>query len=369
MSNTPTELRIRAARRRILARNPFFGTLALFADWRIDETVTTAATDGRSIWLAPSYAATLSDSRLAAVLVHELLHCALEHPKRRGRREPFLWNVAADIVVNGMIVSEGNLELPDGTIVDRELAKLSTEEVFEQIRRRDPAGFALGLTDVLPAPTQIVTDHATHWANAREQAMAAARRRDHSWGTHAGGELREITRLSRPELPWHELLWRFLATALADYQGFDRRFVGRGLYLEVLEPQRLRLAVAVDTSGSVNSEALGLFMSELDGVLGAYPDIEGELFFADAKVYGPFPLTREALDRHPVGGGGTSFEPFFRHARMSEPEPDLCIYFTDGDGSFPSEPPRVPTLWVVPPGGKASPEFPFGDLARLGGDD
>jgi len=362
------ELRMRAARRRVLARHPFFGTLALFADWRIDESVETAATDGRSIWLAPGYAATLSDPQLSAVLVHELLHCALEHPQRRGLREPFLWNVAADIVVNGMIAAEGGLELPEGTIRESALERLSTEEIYEQIRRGDTGRFALGLADLLAAPDDIVAGGASPWANAREQAMAAARRRNPGWGTRAGGELREISRLSAPELPWHELLWRFLASAQADYQGFDRRFVGRGLYLEVLEPQGLRLAVAVDTSGSVDSEALGLFMSELDGVLGAYPDIDGELFFADAQVYGPFPLTREALGRHPVGGGGTSFEPFFRYVCMSEPVPDLCIYFTDGDGSFPSEPPRVPTLWVVPPGGKASPGFPFGDVARLGGD-
>lgn len=357
---------MRVVRRQVLARHPFFGTLALFADWRLDDAVGTAATDGRSIWLAPSFAATLTDAQLAAVLMHELLHCALEHVSRRGLRDPLLWNVAADIVVNGIIAIEGGLELPAGTIRDEELERLSTEEVYEQIRQGDGPSFMLALVDLLDRPEGTAAEESRFWANAREQAMAAARRRRPDWGTHRGGDLREITQLSAPKLPWDALLWRFLASAQADYRGFDRRFVGRRLYLDALEPQRLRVAVAVDTSGSIDDEALGKFMSELEGVLGAYPDLTGELFFADSKVHGPFSLTRETLRQRPIGGGGTSFAPFFQRVLNSEPEPDLAIYFTDGHGEFPLMPPRTPTLWVVTPGGEPTPSFPFGVVARLG---
>ncbi|MFN9979518.1 MAG: DUF2201 family putative metallopeptidase, partial [bacterium] len=37
------------------------------------------------------------------MLVHELLHAALLHSSRNGGRDPELWNVAADIVINGII--------------------------------------------------------------------------------------------------------------------------------------------------------------------------------------------------------------------------------------------------------------------------
>jgi len=43
----------------------------------------------------------------------------------------------------------------------------------------------------------------------------------------------------------------------------------------------------------------------------------------------------------------------------------LCIYFTDGYGSFPQKPPESPVLWVVMPGGLESTGFPFGDVARM----
>lgn len=366
MISAAVEARVRAVRRRVLARHPFFGTLALFADWRVDDVVETAATDGRTIWVAPSFAVTLGDAQLAGVLIHELLHCALEHPRRRGSRDPFLWNVAADIVVNGMIAAEDKLALPEGAIRDEPLERLSTEEVYEQIRHGDHSRFTLSLVDLLDPPEDVAIAGLTPWSNAREQAMAAARRRNHAWGTHAGDELREMARLSSPDLAWDAILWRFMASGQADFQGFDRRFVGQGLYLDALEPQRLRLAVAVDTSGSINDDALNRFGSELQGVLGAYPLIEGEMYFADAEVHGPFPLTDEALHRHPIGGGGTSFVPFFRHIFDGEIQPDLCIYFTDGYGSFPSSLPVPPTLWVVSPGGAPTSFFPFGEVARLG---
>jgi predicted metal-dependent peptidase len=43
----------------------------------------------------------------------------------------------------------------------------------------------------------------------------------------------------------------------------------------------------------------------------------------------------------------------------------LCIYFTDGYGSFPRVQPESLVLWVVMPGGLESTGFPFGDVARM----
>lgn len=43
----------------------------------------------------------------------------------------------------------------------------------------------------------------------------------------------------------------------------------------------------------------------------------------------------------------------------------MCIYFTDGYGSFPKTPPETPVLWVVVPGGLESIRFPFGEVARM----
>ena len=37
------------------------------------------------------------------VILHEVLHAALQHTQRLKKRDLYTWNIAADIVVNGMI--------------------------------------------------------------------------------------------------------------------------------------------------------------------------------------------------------------------------------------------------------------------------
>jgi hypothetical protein len=43
----------------------------------------------------------------------------------------------------------------------------------------------------------------------------------------------------------------------------------------------------------------------------------------------------------------------------------VCIYLTDGYGSFPDRLPELPVLWVVTPGGLDLSQFPFGEAVCL----
>jgi|GEM_PF-4124117 len=126
-----------------------------------------------------------------------------------------------------------------------------------------------------------------------------------------------------------------------DYSAFDCRFIGEGLYLEELEGELLKVAVCVDTSGSVNQEQLGSFLGEVIEILRAYPHIEAKLFFADASLYGPHELDSTSVveDLEPMGGGGTFFLPFYKWLDAHPFDPDLAIYLTDGFDHFPAEPP------------------------------
>lgn len=104
------------------------------------------------------------------------------------------------------------------------------------------------------------------------------------------------------------------------------------------------------------------------GILVAYPHLDGQLWYADAALYGPYPLSTDTPLSQPQGGGGTSFLPFFAALAQESATPSsapLAVYLTDGYGDFPAQPPDGPVLWVVAPGGLASEEFPFGEVARL----
>lgn len=125
--------------------------------------------------------------------------------------------------------------------------------------------------------------------------------------------------------------------------------------------------VAVDTSGSVGEQELKLFLSEVKGILGAYPHLKCSLYYTDAEAYGPYSLTSDSVIPQPVGGGGTSFVPFFEKVESTRDldTQGVCVYLTDGYGDFPLDIPSLPVLWVVTLGGLALEQFPFGEAVRL----
>ncbi len=186
-------------------------------------------------------------------------------------------------------------------------------------------------------------------------------------GNLPSGLERLVSGVAAPQLDWKSALWRYLVRTPSDFQGFDRRFIGRGLYLEGLEGLSTRVYACIDTSGSVGERELSIFMAELRGILGAYPLLECRLYYADAELYGPYTLSDGEPLPAPKGGGGTDFGPFFEavDADLSPLEEAVCVYLTDGFGSFPDGVPERPTLWVVPAGGLRSSEFPFGEVVTL----
>ena len=109
--------RLQGALLRIRGDHPFFGTLALFADLRMTDDVATAGTDGKVVWFNPGFVERQDAPRLCGLVVHELLHAALQHGLRRRERDPLLWNIAADIVVNGMVRKDTSYLLPEGCIL------------------------------------------------------------------------------------------------------------------------------------------------------------------------------------------------------------------------------------------------------------
>jgi predicted metal-dependent peptidase len=364
---------------RLRVKQPFFGALALFARYEVSQRVPTAATDGRTIFVNPDFWNPLTSAEQDGLLLHELLHAALGHCWRCGVRDQRVWNIAADIVINGMICEDPQAALPKGGMRDLRLEKFGVEEVYELLQRDFAKLPPLTLADLMMSPpgqdnssdnntsldTMRRTALAGHWQHALEQAAAIAR----SQGGDAPGALkRELEALNPARLDWRAVLWRYLVRTPSDFSGWDRRHLSRGLYLEQLEGESVRVWVCVDTSGSVRGEQLASFLSEVQGVLRAYPHVVCDLYFADAKLHGPTRLTASGELPAPVGGGGTDFCPFFTELESvatKDASEGVAIYLTDGHGRFPAKPPRLPVLWVVVPGGLPLEKFPFGETVRM----
>lgn len=343
---------------------PFFAALSLFARFLPRDDIPTAATDGHDVFYNPAFLAGLPNAELDAVLLHEVLHAALLHGVRRGARDPRRWGIATDIVVNGIVAAQPGMKVPDIGVRVPELEHLDAEEIYDLLARRGMPGCSICLCDPPDRTPRALAAIEAHWQTAMRQAEAVARATGR--GALPAGIERMLRGLS-PQIDWRARLWRFLVRTPTDFGDFDRRFVHRGLYLESLAGESLRAFIAVDTSGSIDAQLLAVFAAEVRGVLGAYPHIRAELYYADADVYGPFELDMNTPLPPPVGGGGTRFEPFFERVEDTSAGgvESVLLYLTDGHGSFPQAPPSAPVLWIVPPGGARDEAFPFGSVVRL----
>lgn len=353
-------------------RSPFFATLALFARIIPTQNELTAATDGRDIFINPDFWRSLTPAERLGLLAHEVLHAALLHVPRRGKRHPLIWNLAADIVVNGIILAQEGFALPKGHVRNEKLEHLSVEEIYHQLRTQPDIRKLLRLVfpDLLSqAGEKLSPDEYAeieqYWTQALQQAQTLTD--SLGQGTMPAGLQREITHLSPSQLDWRAYLWRFLVQTPTDFQGFDRRFIGQGLYLDALAGEKLRVFVSVDTSGSVGGQTMAQFLGEVQAILSAYPHLEATLYYADAACYGPYELTPASEIPTPRGGGGTNFHPFFQAIEtiLDDPTNGVCVYLTDGYGTFPPQPPSLPVLWVLSPGGLDIKNVPFGEAVRL----
>ncbi|QPN59712.1 hypothetical protein H8F24_17440 [Synechococcus sp. CBW1002] len=406
---------VSATRLRLRMHSPFFAALAMFAEVRFSESVALAATDGRTLWFHPQAYAALPANQRDGLFLHELLHAALLHPLRRGMRDHEQFNIAADLVVNGMIAAEGSLQLPEGAIRDVRLEHHSVEEIYELLQKRQKRKRPqLPLADLLAAPMTTSepaggspthrrqrgrsrpahsgqdksADHhkqgressaeqqsgrdpadrqelEAHWKQAIQQAQVLLR--SQGKGDLPAALQRHLDEIADPQLDWRSQLWRYLVHTPNDYAGFDRRFIHQGLYLDHLEGESVEVFCCIDTSGSVGQEELSLFLGELRGILSAYPMLRCWLWYADASCYGPYELMEDSELPAPEGGGGTDFRPFFKQVQKtwSREKRAVCVYLTDGFGDFPKQEPELPTLWVVVPGGLENDEFPWGEVVRI----
>ncbi|MBA2666726.1 MAG: hypothetical protein H0U69_06810 [Trueperaceae bacterium] len=393
--------RVERFKLRLTRRWPFYGTLALHARYRLGSDGSSFVhTDGRDVWIAPSALMGLADDELDYVLLHVVLHCALRHVSRRGERDPLRWNIAADVVVSLLLEELAEVRAPATFVTSTpggvrgtraELKEASVEQIYERVPIAPGLDENPWVGDLLPRevpgqegtvgvdggirPNYGDSDGDVYWRIAFQHAVTqheACRDPHDGSGALALVVGQSIERLADEQrnrgqgsIDWRASLWQYLIRTPLDFGGPDRRFVAQGIYLDLLEGERMRLHVAIDTSGSIDQSLLARFLAEVEGIVACHPYVEVDLYWCDHEVHGPYPLTRGEEPPAVVGGGGTDFRPFFeRIARGPAGEHGAAIYLTDGHGTFPTFA-SVETLWLVSPGGCPDRYFPFGHVLRM----
>ena len=204
-------------------------------------------------------------------------------------------------------------------------------------------------------------DFNPHSAPAKEQeekmnemVCAVAQSIERKQGHLPAGIAGIVKKILKPEINWKEALSQFVTKCLGDEHSWrrcSRHALARGMYLPGKDGEKIKVALALDTSGSTNPD-LPRFLGEVKGLLNSFGGYEIDVIQCDAEVQdvahydNDNPMDVENFEMH--GGGGTDFRPVFKWIREKGEEYNCLVFMTDGYGTAPTYPiPGLPTLWVL----------------------
>jgi predicted metal-dependent peptidase len=355
--------RVAAARDWIIDSFPLLGALA--ANFRIVEDplvcsrmdISVAAIDVSMGEIYMNPAAGLTQEECRFVLAHEFLHAGLGHAARACWRDPFLWNVACDYVINGWLVEMGVGIYPSaGILHDAGLGGLSAEAVYDRIVGDIRAARKLatlrgsGLGDILypgvagPRETGegLTLDefYRSCLAQGLDYHLEGAR------GYIPAGLIEEIRSISQPPIAWDVELARWFDAQfepLEKYRSFARLSRRQMAAPDIPRPSWMVreyaeygrvFGVLLDTSGSMER---GLLARAL-GAVAAYSasrDVPAvRVIFCDAAVYDQGWMRPEDIAGtvRVRGRGGTVLQPGIEHLDSADdfPRDAPLLVITDG---------------------------------------
>ncbi|UWP83784.1 VWA-like domain-containing protein [Dactylosporangium fulvum] len=287
------------------------------------------------------------------VIAHEMLHAALRHADRVGPRDPYLWNVATDYVINGWLVEMRVGDLPEGVLFDPLFQGAGAEEVYDLIardlRRLRRLGTlrGRGLGDVLSDAA--VPHRGTDLDDFYRRALATglAFHESHERGSLPAGLVEEIRALDQPPLPWDAQLARWFEEHVrvperrrtyaraSRRQSATPRIPRPGWHWPEEEVARSTFGVVLDTSGSMDRTLLGKALGAIASYATARDVPAARVVFCDAAAYdaGYLPVADIAGRVRVKGRGGTQLQPGVRLLERAEdfPPDAPILVITDGE--------------------------------------
>lgn len=322
----------------------FFTTVCFSLQFHWDETIPTACTNGKELRINPAFFLSLNPAEQVFLLLHETLHVAFMHMVRLSERNPAKWNMAADYVINALLIARG-YTMPKGGLYEKQYRDMSTEAVYNLLPD-PPEGFNMDLFEGEGNPEEIQTE----LDDLLVRAALQAEMQNAPPGSIPAEIQIYLDSLINPQLPWHRILRSYFTKMAKNDYTFrkpNRRFFPDMILPTPYSDNLTDIAIAVDTSGSVTDDQFCHFISEVQGIMKQLQPTTLTLIQFDTKIKSEEVLkTRADLGKVGfVGRGGTRIEPVFEWAKQHKP--NVLIIFTDGYFHHPQEAPTVPIIWVI----------------------
>jgi len=344
----------------------------------LSDDIPTAYTNGRDEVYGRELVKNLNEKELGFVILHETLHKAFRHLttwRKLFDEDAHLANAACDYVINLMLVemdpNETNIAFPmkDGErfgLYEPKYKGMNARQVFNLLKQDQKDGNGGGGGDGFD-------EHDWGAANGLSQAETQELEREidrairqgqiaqqKATGKGAGSIDRAIGELLAPKVDWREVLREFVSTVCSakdasSWRRVNRRFIGNDIYLPTMIGERVgRIAVGIDTSGSISGAEINRFLSEVQSITQHVRPETLDLIYWDSRVasheeYGDHGADMDSLvaSTKPKGGGGTDPTSMMRYLKQHKIEPECIIMLTDGEIHDWGNDWNAPVLWVI----------------------
>jgi|TARA_R110000744_G_scaffold120155_1_gene223907 predicted metal-dependent peptidase len=397
--------RIIIARVGLLLRHPFFGNMATRLHiLAADDWLGTAAVDGRNLYYNTQFFNAMNNKEIEFVVAHEILHMVFDHLGRREDRNPMIYNISADYIVNNLLVRDRIGTIP--SIVqcyqDFKYDGWSSEEVYDDIyeqAKKNGEEYLKQLGEMLDehldmdgqdsdggdgGETKDSNGHGVSTSKPKYSDEEVKQIKDEikeatinaaqsaGAGNVPGEVARMIKELTEPKMDWREILRQQIqSTIKSDYTFMrpSRKGQMTGAVLPGMNFQEtIDLCISLDMSGSIGNAQAADFLGEIQGIMDEYQDYNIKLWCFDTKVYNEQDFSAHGenlLDYEIMGGGGTDFVANWTYMKEHDIQPKKFIMFTDGYAwDSWGDPDYCETVFIIHSHHDKNLSAPFGQTAH-----
>ena len=123
---------IESIKRKMLVKYPFFGSVVANVNYKENKKISTAGTDGQTIYYNPDFLKKLKPDEQTFIFAHEVCHIAFDHIRRSEGKDPEVWNTATDGVINQFLKRDG-LKLVEGGVDIAEAINYDAEQLYDKL--------------------------------------------------------------------------------------------------------------------------------------------------------------------------------------------------------------------------------------------
>ena len=394
MSKLSAEQRIERCHVQLMKHKSFalFSGLFMIGKVGVDDDIPTACTNGLDVRYGRTFVDRLNDKQLSFLILHENMHKAYRHLvvwEKLNKKNHTLANMACDYVINLQIrdydPNQNDTEMPtdeEGKVlglIDEQYRGMDAHQVFLLLEKENGSGYGKDKVYVLgddgsgnpnDDEPKGFDDH--DWDGAKELSQEkqeqvakeieqALRQGSILVGKMGGNVDRNTSEMLVPKIDWKEALRDFVKSMT---QGKDqsswRRLHKRYLAADLIMPSSYSekvggITIAIDTSGSIGTEELSQFLSEVKSICEEVSPEVIDLLYWDTHVASRETYTENELaglveSTKPAGGGGTEPACVPKYMNKHNIKPECLLMLSDGYIGHQKESDwniEAPVLWCI----------------------